>query len=157
MSPEQMNLFSQIFSSGGPGIKSSVEGLSQQAAGGDDYFKQLEAPALRQFQELQGNIASRFSGAGLGARKGSGFNNAQSGAAADLAERLQGQRQGLQQSAREQLLSLFQSLMGTSTSENLLVPKKKKWWEELGSSLAEGVGKVGGTAASAYVGEKILG
>src|SRR5579859_3942087 len=145
MSPEQMNLFSQIFNSGSPGIKSSVQGLSQQAEGGEDYFKQLEAPAMRQFEELQGNIASRFSGAGMGARKGSGFNNAQSGAAADLAERLQGQRMGLQQSARDQLLSLFQSLMGTQTSENLLVPKQKPWWQELGTSLAGTAGQLGGT------------
>jgi hypothetical protein len=158
LSPEQMNLFKQIFGAAGPGINQSVGQLSQMAGGGDEnYWKQQEAPAMRQFEELQGNIASRFSGAGMGARKSSGFNNAQSGAAVDLSERLQSQRMGLQQNAISQLMGLYGSLMGTQTQENALIPKQKKWWEELAPALAGGIGQLGGTFGGIGLGKKIFG
>lgn len=158
LSPEQMNLFKQILGSSGSGIQNSIGQLSQLAAGGsEDYWKQLEAPALRQFDQLQGNIASRFSGEGMGARRGSGFHNATSGAATDLAERLQSQRLGLQQSAISQLMSLYGNLMGTQTQENFLIPKQKEWWEELLPALAQGGGQYGGTLGGIYSAKKLLG
>src|SRR5271156_1764295 len=69
--PEQFELFQQLFSHLGPGSY-----LSRLAEGDESLFSEMEGPAMRQFQELQGDLASRFSGAGMGARKGSGFQNA---------------------------------------------------------------------------------
>lgn len=138
MSPQQMQLFQQVFSGIQPGLSSGLSQLSGLAGGGEDYFSQLEAPALRQFGQLQGNIASRFSGMGSGARRSSGFQNEMGGAAAGLAEKLAGQRMGLQQDAISQLLGLYSDLMGQQTSENFLVPRqqRKKWYQSLlGGSL----------------------
>ena len=122
----------------------SLNQLNQQASGGDEaYWQQQEAPALRQFNELQGNVASRFSGMGSGARKSSGFQNTMNSSTTDLAERLQGQRSNLQQNAIQQLMQLFGSLMGQQTTENSLIPKKKEWWEELFPAIVGGVSQSG--------------
>ena len=57
--PEQMQLFQRLFSQVEPNSF-----LSKLAGGSQEGFEQLEAPAMRQFQELTGNLASRFSGFG---------------------------------------------------------------------------------------------
>ena len=68
--PEQMNLFKSMFGQVGP------DSFLGKLAGGDQsMFEQMEAPAMRQFQGLQGQLASRFSGMGMGSRRGSGFQN----------------------------------------------------------------------------------
>jgi hypothetical protein len=145
LNPDQMQLFQQLLVGSSGGLQAGLSNLSQQAAGGsEDYWKQLEAPAMRQFGELQGQIASRFSGAGMGGRKSSGFNNAQSGAAAGLSEQLQSNRLGLQQSAIRDLLGLSHTLLGTDTQDNFLIPKKKPWWQDLLSGLGGAAGQAGG-------------
>jgi hypothetical protein len=150
LSPEQMQLFQQLLGGSQGGIGAGLENLSGLAGGGQSQFEQLEAPAMRQFQGLQGQLASRFSGMGSGARRSSGFQNASSGAATDLAERLQGQRLGLQQSAISQLLGLSNSLLGTSLSDNFLIPKKKSFLQELLGGLSGGLGQAGGSLAGLY-------
>lgn len=148
-SPEQMGLFNQGAQSLSQGFPQILQHLLQMGAGGnEEMWRKLEAPALRQFGQLQGNIASRFSGAGMGARKSSGFQNALGGEATDLAERLQGNRMGLQNQAIQQLMGLYQNLMGQDLNTTAFLPKPKKWWEELLPSLAEGVGKGVGTAGT---------
>lgn len=144
LNPQQQQLFNQVSSALGPHLGNAVSGIGQMASGGTpEQWAQLEAPALRQFGQLQGNIASRFSGMGSGARHSSGFQNTIGGAATDLAERLQGQRLGLQQNALSQLLGLYQSMIGTDTFENALLPKQKPWWQELLGSLAPGLAQAG--------------
>lgn len=148
LSSEQQQLFSQVMGGASPGITAGLGNLSQLAAGGSpEYWKQLEAPAMRQFGELQGDIASRFSGAGTGARRSSGFQNTMGGASADLAERLQSQRLGLQQNAISQLMGLYGNLMGTEMYDTYLTPEKKKlskWRQLLGAGLPIGGGILGG-------------
>lgn len=141
LSPEQMNLFQKLLGGSSGGVESGLSHLSELAGGDPSQFQQLEAPALRQFGQLQGNIASRFSAPGTGARHSSGFQNTMGGAAADLAERLQSQRMGLQQNAISQLLGLSHSLLGRPLSEELLIPKKKSFWEELLGGAAGGLGQ----------------
>ncbi len=127
MSPEMMQMVQQLRGKVEPGALGAVGQLSQLASGGnEDMWKQLEAPAMRQFGQLQGNIASRFSGAGMGARRSSGFQNALSSESTDLAERLQSQRLGLQQGAQNQLMSLYSQLMQMDPYEISLMEKKKK-------------------------------
>lgn len=114
-SPEQMQLFQHLFSQLGP------ESYLQKLAGGDEEtFRQMEAPAERDFSSRLGGIASRFSGGnpfggpsgGMSSRKSSGFQNGMSQAAMDFQQQLQSQRQGLQRQALGDLMSYSQMLFG---------------------------------------------
>lgn len=139
--PEAMQLYQQLFSHLGPDSY-----LSRLAGGDQSMFEEMEAPAMRQFQELTGQNASRFSGMGMGARKGSGFKNAQNQATADFAMNLQSRRQGLMQQAIKDLMGLSSELLDKRPSENLLMPKKQKkpgFWDTAGQSFAQGLGEAG--------------
>ena len=92
--PQQQQLYSQLFSHLGP-----ESYLSRLAGGDQSQFAEMEEPALRQFNELQGGLASRFSGMGMGARKSSGFQNTSTAAASNFAQDLQSRRQELQRQA----------------------------------------------------------
>lgn len=143
LTSDQMNLFNQLMSGSSSGISGGLSQLSSLASGGTpEMWSQLEAPAMRQLGQLQGNIASRFGGSSMGGRRSSGFHNAQSGAAVDLAERLQGQRMGLQMGAIRDLQSLAQQLLGTKTQDRFLIKKKPSFWESLATSLGENLGAV---------------
>lgn len=161
-SNEQMDIFKQLGAGSSGDISSLLQQLRGLAGGGDEEtWGKLEAPALRQFGQLQGQIASRFSAGGGGpgamsSRRGSGFNNAQGGAAADLAERLQGNRLGLQQGAQDRLMQLYQSLLGENLFETSLVPKKKPWWQTGLEGLSGVAGTVGGTAGGIGLGKKLF-
>lgn len=144
--PEQMQLFQQMLGGIGGGVGGGLEHLSKLASGDQSYFDQLEAPALRQFGAVQGNLASRFSGMGTGARRSSGFGNASSSAAQELSESLQSQRMGLQQNAIRDLLGLSQNLLSQRPYEQVLSPKKRPFWQELLASL----GQAGGQAATSF-------
>ncbi len=170
MTPEKQALFKQVFSGLQPGLTSGIGHLSHVAEGSPEYFQQMEAPALRQFQELQGNIASRFSGMGSGARRSSGFQNVGTAAASDLSERLASQRMTMQQDAIKQLMGLYRDLMGEQEFESLLIPEEEKrnpWSNFLGGALpiagALGGGLIGsvvpgfGTLAGAKLGGTIGG
>lgn len=119
--PEQMELFQQMFSHVSPDSY-----LSRLAGGDESLFGELEAPALKQFSGLQGNIASRFSGMGTGGRKSSGFQNTLNAASSDFAQQLQSQRQGLQRQAIMDLMGLSNNLLGQRPYEQFLVPKQEK-------------------------------
>lgn len=137
LSPDKASLFGQGAQGLQQGFPQILQKLMQMAQGGDEAtWSKLEAPAMRQFGALQGNIASRFSGMGSGGRRSSGFQHAVGGAGADLAERLQANRLGLQNQATESLMGLYKSLMGTE--DTALVPKAKKWWEELLPAVTQG-------------------
>jgi hypothetical protein len=128
--PEQMQLFQQLFSQVGP-----ESYLSKLAGGDESLFSEMEAPALRQFSGLQGNIASRFSqggGAGsLGSRRSSGFQNTMNQASSDFAQDLQSKRQSLQQQAIKDLFGMSNDLLNQRPYEQFLYEKKKPFWQEL--------------------------
>ncbi len=146
-SPEQMQLFKQLFSNLEPGSY-----LSRLAGGEEGIFDEIEAPALRQFGAMQGNLASRFSGMGgqgsLSSRNSSGFQNASNQAAMDFAQQLQGQRQSLQQKAILELMGLGNQLLGQRPYESFLVEKQQKkpsaWNSILGGLGAAIPGAIGG-------------
>lgn len=143
--PEQMQLFKQMFGNLGP------DSFLAKLAGGDQsMFEQLEAPAMRQFQGLQGQLASRFSGMGTGARNSSGFQNTANQATSDFAQQLQSQRMGLQNQAIRDLMGMSNQLLGQRPTEQFLAPKKKPWWQELLGSLGGGVSQGLGTAGSLW-------
>lgn len=134
--PEQLNLFQSLFAHAAPNSY-----LSRLAGGDQSFFAEQEAPALRQFAGLQGNIASRFSGGGLGyggggrgamsARRSSGFQNATNQAATDFAQQLQSQRQGLQRQAIQDLMGISGQLLGQRPYERRFTPKPDSFLEQL--------------------------
>lgn len=152
-SPEQMQLFQQMFSNVGPDSY-----LSKLAGGDQSLFDEIEAPAMKQFQELQGQNASRFSGMGLGARKGSGFQNVQNQATSDFAQQLQSQRMGLRNQALHDLMNMSNTLLNQKPYEQHLMPKERKqpFWQKLiggAAPIAGGVaGGFFGGPAGAYAG-----
>jgi hypothetical protein len=159
--PEQTKLFKNLFSQMG-----SDTFLGKLASGDQSQFEQLEAPAWRQFGDVQANIANRFSGMGSGARRSSGFKNAQSGAGMEFLEKLQSQRMGIQQDAIKSLWDMSQQLLGQRPYEQFLVPKQKTFGQELaisglgglaqgvGSGLTGGMGNAGGTWLKNLLGGK---
>jgi len=141
MNSDQSQLFSQLIGSAKGGLgQGGLSALSQQASGSPEQFQQMEAPALRQFNQLQGGLASRFSGMGSGARQSSGFQNTMGEAGASLAEQLSSKRMDYQQEALRQLLGLSSMLLGKDTFNTAFIPKKKSFFHELLGAGASGMG-----------------
>lgn len=147
--PEQMQLFQSMFGQLGPDSF-----LGKLASGDQSQFEQLEAPAWRQFQEAQGGLASRFSGAGMGGRHSSGFQNAANQQSMDFASQLQSQRMGLQQQALESLMGMSNTLLQQRPYEQFLTPKKTPFWQSL---LQSGVGGLAQGFGSGFGGKAFTG
>lgn len=149
--PEQMELFTQMFGQVGPDSY-----LSKLAGGDQSAFGELEAPALQQFSELQGGLASRFSGmGGVGANRTSGAQNAQTSAASNFSQQLQAQRLGIRQNAMRDLQSMSSELLGQRPySEHILEPKQKEpsFWEKLLGSIGGAGAQLGGSYATKKLG-----
>lgn len=132
--PEQMELFKQMFSHVGPDSY-----LSKLAGGDKSFFDEMEAPAMRQFQGLQGQLASRFSGMGMGGRRSSGFQNEMTAAGSNFAEQLQAQRQGLQRQAIMDLMGISSNLLGQRPYETFLTEKQPsfldRWFQLAGNTM----------------------
>lgn len=136
----QQNLFNSLFPHLG-----GDSWLSKLASGDQSQFAQMEAPAMRQFGALQGNMASRFSGMGTGARRSSGFQNTMNSASQTLAESLQSNRMGLQSQALRDLMGMSNELLGQRQNTYGFAQKQQKtpWWE----SLLSGIGSIAPLAA----------
>jgi hypothetical protein len=143
--PEAMNLYKQMFSHVGPDSQ-----LSKLASGDESTFQQMEAPALRQFNELQGNISSRFSGMGSGARRSSGFQNTMNQAGSNLAQDLQSQRQMLQRGALSELMGMSNQLLGQNPYENFMIEKQQR--PSFGQQLMGGLAPLAGGAIGGMFG-----
>lgn len=143
--PDQMNLFKQGFANVGPDSY-----LSRLAAGDQNTFNQMEAPAMQQFNELQGGLASRFSGMGMGGRRSSGFQNTANQASSDFAMQLQSNRQNLQRQALMDLKGMSESLLSQRPYEQFLVEKQNR--PSTGQMLLQAGLTGAGTAAGAYFG-----
>ncbi len=132
--PEQMQLFQQMFSQVSP------DSFTSKLANGDEgAFNQMEAPAMRQFSGLQGNLASRFSGMGMGGRRSSGFQNTMNQASSDFAQDLQSKRVGYQQQAIKDLMGMSSDILGQRPYETYLTPKEPsfmdKWLQMAGNTM----------------------
>ena len=126
--PEQMELFKQMIGRVGPDSQ-----LGKLAGGDEEAFSQMEAPAMRQFAGIQGGLASRFSGMGMGGRKSSGFQNTMNQAGSDFAQQLQSRRMELQRQAQQDLHGMSRDLLGQKPYENFLTEKEQPWWKQLRS------------------------
>jgi hypothetical protein len=155
--PEQMNLFKQMFGHLGP------DSFLGRLAGGDEsMFQEMEAPAWKYFQSAQGNIASRFSGASgspgsqgmSSARNSSGFQNTMTQTGSDFASALQSQRMGLQNQAIKDLMSMSGNLLNQRPYQNFMTKKDPSFWQQL---LLGGLGiggDIGGGRANKLFGAK---
>jgi hypothetical protein len=141
--PEMMQLFQSLFGHLGPDSF-----LSKIAGGDQEAFAEMERPALQQFTGEIGNLASRFSGMGMGARHSSGFQNAATGAASDFSQKLQSQRLGLQRQALGDLFGMSNMLLGQRPYDQNLYEKPPSFWE----SLLGGLGGMGGMFGGSVVG-----
>lgn len=122
--PEQQKLFQQSFDQVSP---DSYTG--RLASGDEELYKEMEAPALKQFSALQGGLGSRYSQMGTGATRSSGFRNDQNQQAQDFAMQLQSNRQGLQRQAIQDLRAMSDSLLNQRPQEKGYVekPHKETW------------------------------
>jgi hypothetical protein len=159
--PEQMNLFQQSMNHVGPDSYTS-----RLASGDQSLFAEMEAPAMRQFQELQGQNASRFSGMGLGARRGSGFQNQMSADTSNFAQDLASKRQGLMRQAVMDLHGMSQNLLNQRPYERFLEQKPQDQgfnWGGLAGGVAGGIGgffmgnPIGGAMAGYGIGSGLSG
>lgn len=152
--PQQMELHQRSFENVAPDSY-----LSRLSGGDESIFGEIEAPALKQFSALQGNLASRFSGMGsFGGRKSSGFQNTANSAASDFAMQLQGQRQSLQRQAMQDLRGLTSELLGQRPYEQYLYDKQKKssgWGGGIGAALGGLGGFFAGGPAGALSGAQL--
>ncbi len=143
--PEMMELFKSLFSH-----LSTDSNLSRLAAGDPERFQEVEEPAFRNFSALQGNIASKFSGAGgLGARRSSGFQNTMNAAASNFAQDLASQRQQLSRQALQDLMSHSQMLLGQKPYEQQLIKKQQP---NTFGNIVGGALPVAGALAGGYFG-----
>jgi hypothetical protein len=145
--PEAIQLLQSLYQHVGP------ESQTAKLAGGDEEtFRQIEAPAMKQFQGFQGQMASRFSGMGMGgARNSSGFQNTANQASSDFAMQLQSQRQQLMSQAIKDLMGMSHSLMNEQPYETNLI-KKDQSSSGWGGLTGAAVGGLGGFFAGGPAG-----
>lgn len=143
--PEQQNVFQSQFQHMGPNSY-----MSRLAGGDQGIFDEIEAPDLRQFAGIQGNIASRFSGAGMGGRKSSGFQNTMTAAGSNFAQELAGRRHELQRNAIKDLMGMSNTLLGQQPYS--LQEKQKPWWQQLLMGIGENSGSLIDSGAKMYMG-----
>ena len=154
--PEQMDLFKSLFTQVSPGSL-----LAEQAAGSEKGFAPYEDYARRQFQEATGELGSRFSGLGMGARRGSGFQNLATQGAQDFASQLAMQRQELQRQALMDLMGISSSLLSQRPYEQFLIKKqpKQSFWNKLFGGAAPvtgaGIGGIFGGPIGASLGAQL--
>jgi ABC-type transporter MlaC component len=159
-SPEQMQLFQRMFEQVSP-----QSYTSRLASGDQSLFNEMEAPAMNQFNALQGNVASRFSFGGgpgsLSSRNSSGFQNTMTAANQNFSQQLQSQRQALQRQAIQDLMSMSSDILGQRPQEQFLVrpEEKRSFMERLLGGLfpiaGSGIGGAFGGPSGALLGGKI--
>lgn len=148
--PEQQQLFQSLFSHLSPDSD-----LSKLAAGDEEAYAEMEAPALRQFSGVMGNLASKFSGMGMGGRKSSGFNLAGTAAASDFAQDLASKRQETKRNALNDLMSMSNMLMGQQPMDKGFISKQEKkpgFFESIGQGFSSAFGGAAGKAAGKATG-----
>lgn len=146
--PEQERVFGQA-----ENLISPDSFTSRLAAGDQGEFAAMEAPALRQFGEMQGGLASRFSGMGMGGRNSSGFQNAMTSAGQDFASQLQAKRLELRNQAIKDMMGMSSQFLGFKPQETGITPKGEKKKSPWGSLIGTGLGAIGG----AFAGNPIMG
>lgn len=143
--PRQMQLYESLFQHAGP------DSFLSRLAGGDERaFSETEAPAYRAFNQQIGQLSSRFSGMGMGARKSSGFQNTATQAASDFSQDLASRRQALQFQALQELRGMSSELLGQRPYQHFLIEKQQR--PSFGQQLLSGVAPLAGAAIGGFAG-----
>lgn len=148
--PQQMKLFSEMFSHVDPNsFLSKIAGGDQQA------FDEMEAPAWRNFNQAQGQLASRFSGMGMGGQKSSAFKNTMGQLGSDFAQDLQSKRMQYRQQAIKDLMGLSSDLLGQRPYEQFMAEKGPSNFEKFlnyAAPMAQSAAKGAAMAATGGIG-----
>ncbi len=150
--PEQQQLHEQGFSQVAPNSY-----LSRLAAGDESEFAKMEKPALQQFNSIQGNIASRFSGMGMGSRNSSGFQNSMNSAAQDFAGQLQSKRAEMRRQAIMDLMGLSNQILNQKPYEKGLAQEPQQEQKPAMGGWAPVIGAGVGAVGGAYMGNPVAG
>lgn len=146
LTSEQFQLFNNMLQGLGINPQRGLQSLGKLAAGDAAAYEQIEAPAYRSFDKLLGQISSRY--AGQNAIGSSAYENAMSGAGAELAENLAANRYNIQQNALQQLLGQSQNLLGQRLFENQLIQKgpskSERIWNFIGNLTGNAAGALAG-------------
>lgn len=134
MTPQQIQLLNQRMEDVGPDSY-----LAKLAGGDQSMFEEMERPAMRQFQGLQSQMASQFSGMGMGSRHGSGFQNSMTQAGSDFAQDLASKRMELRNQAIRDLMGMSNQLMNQRPYETSLAEKPVSAWQDIGGRFAAAV------------------
>lgn len=150
--PEQEGLYNQLVNAG------QQQGAGGAFGGAADYYRGLlnggdfndfAAPQLRQFnQDIMPGIAEQYAGMGSGGLSSSGFQNAATQGATDLAERLGAIRANLRQAGAQGLQNIG-NLGLQSFSQNMVTQPGTQGFL---SSVAPAVGGAIGTAIGGPIG-----
>jgi hypothetical protein len=138
-----------------PGVQKGIDFQSGLAGGDQSAFDELEAPAMRQFLGTQGQLASRFSGKGTGARRSSGFGLETSGAAQTLAESMKSKRLDIRNQAIESLYGMSNQLLGRNEQDRFAMEQKPKGWQKWAGALAPVAGAAIGGAFGGPMGAQM--
>ena len=150
LSGDQQALMDQLSAGlGGQGLQQQGLGaLSALLGGNQQFLEQLQAPALRQFNEQTiPGLAEQFSGAGSGAQASSAFAQSLGSAGAGLSESLASQRAQLGMQGQQTGLQGLMQLLGISQAPQFQNAFQPGTQGGLGSLLG-GIGKGVGAGAS---------
>jgi hypothetical protein len=110
--PEQTSVFANEFNHLGKGSY-----LERLANGDQELYNEMEAPQFQKYNAQQGQLASYFSGMGMGGRKSSGFQNAANQSSMDFAQELQKNRADMRNNAIKNLMGLSDQVLNQRPQE----------------------------------------
>lgn len=141
--PEQLKIRQYMHDLIGP------EGYLSKIAGGDeDFFREMEAPALRQQQGIMSGATSRFGNLGMGSAKSGAFSMPTT-SFKDFAKALQASRTQQRMNATNSLMSGSNQFLSNNPREQFLLPEVDEF---KGSKLPSTVfGAAGGAMQGASV------
>lgn len=149
--PEAQDVYQQLHGD----ITNPDNYLRRLTQGDEEAFNEIEAPAFRQFNALQGGLASRFSGQGMGSRRSSGFQNESSAAASNFAQDLASRRGDLMRNAYRDLSEMSNMFLQNKPYETGLVEKPQHQMStasQYGLAGINAAGQIAGGAAKGFFG-----
>lgn len=134
--PGRAQLYEQLARGTTSTLPRGFDFLSRLLSGDESIYRELEAPALRQFQEqIVPGLAERFTAMGQGAQGSSAYQQQLLQAGSRLAQDLAGQRAGYRMSALDRLLQ--QAGQTAQTSPYDFVPRTPGFLETMSRKALE--------------------
>lgn len=124
LTPRQEGLLNSLIGKSQGAVGPTFDFLTRLLSGDESLFEELDAPAIRAFEEqIAPGIAERFSAAGAGSQRSSAFQQQLASAGAGLARGLSENRTALRMGAADRLSQLLDRPLGVKATPNQqLVP-----------------------------------